>query len=97
VIFQPLDCSLSKLISSKGPDATFQYYELPVIIDILHDIRNPLTASKNDLGKKLFFETGFADKTVKAEYLGTYYCATCLLPLATCLLLIKQIEGIWVE
>ena len=79
--FQPLDRRLSNLIDSQSPDGTIQYYELPVTIgDIPQDIKNPLTSSKIELGKKLFFETGFANKAVKLEGMGTYSCASCHVP-----------------
>jgi len=79
--FEPLDNRLSNLIASQSPDGTIKYFELPSAIqDILQDVKNPLTNSKIELGKKLFFETGFANKAIKPEGMGTYSCASCHVP-----------------
>ena len=43
-------------------------------------VNNPLNASKVELGKFLFYETGFATEARRPEGLGTYSCATCHIP-----------------
>ncbi len=81
--YQPLDKKLTNLIAAKSPDGTAEYYILPnEITDIPQDVKNPLTVSKIELGKKLFFETGFANKAIKPESMGTYSCASCHVPKA---------------
>ena len=81
VNYQPLDRQLSNLISAKSPDGSTSYYLLPKRIEeIPQDDKNPLTESKINLGKKLFFETGFANKALKPEGIGTYSCASCHVP-----------------
>lgn len=44
--------------------------------------KNPLTAQKVELGKFLFFETGFATKAKNESGMGTYSCGTCHIPSA---------------
>lgn len=44
------------------------------------DPNNPITAEKVALGKLLYFETGFGQKSKHAASLETYSCASCHLP-----------------
>lgn len=75
-----LDLQLEQAIRSKSPDGTLDFYVLPNENDLAaipQDPKNPLTASKVELGKLFFFDTGLAQDALYEEGLGTYSCATC--------------------
>ncbi len=80
-----LDLDLEELIEKAAPrDAGMDFYILPDETDLLSipqdSINNPLTPSKVELGKFLFFETGFATKARNESGMGTYSCASCHIP-----------------
>jgi len=65
--------------SNEGMD----FYILPDENDlskIPQDSKNPLTPSKVELGKLLFFETGFATQAKDLSGMGTYSCGSCHIP-----------------
>ncbi len=75
-----LDNQLESTIQGRSPNGTKDFYILPNENDldlIPQDPMNPLTPQKVELGKLLFFDTGFAQSAIKEEGLGTYSCATC--------------------
>ena len=80
-----LDFELQELLVQNAPfNEGMEYFILPsetAFEDIPQDAeRNPLSPSKVELGKFLFFETGFATNALRDEGLGTYSCATCHIP-----------------
>lgn len=80
-----LDLELQDLID-KAPinNDGMNFYVLPDGSDlsaIPQDLENnPLNQAKVELGKFLFFETGFATGSVKPEGMGTYSCGSCHIP-----------------
>lgn len=80
-----LDLDLEDLVAKSAPNnAGMEFYVLPNETDLVSipqdSVNNPLTPSKVELGKFLFFETGFATKATKNSGIGTYSCATCHIP-----------------
>lgn len=78
-----LDQELEDLIKQSSATGDLDFYILPDendLASIPQDPKNPLTPSKVELGKFLFFETGFAMDAVKESGQGTYSCATCHVP-----------------
>lgn len=78
-----LDQKLEDLIRSSSPTGDVSFYILPDendLASIPQDPLNPLTPEKVELGKFLFFETGFAMSAAKESGMGTYSCATCHVP-----------------
>lgn len=79
-----LDYRLTNALSAgynPGGDASF--YLLPQSKDLASipaDPKNPLSYDKVQLGKFLFFETGFAMDSKHASSRQTYSCASCHLP-----------------
>ncbi|MDF1697828.1 MAG: cytochrome c peroxidase [Saprospiraceae bacterium] len=79
--FNELDFKLVNALTASSPIDDMAYYQLPTDINkIPQDDKNPLSDTKINLGKKLFFETGFANKALKPEGIGTYSCASCHVP-----------------
>lgn len=81
-----LDTELENLIK-QVPDTNgdMDYYIIPDADDldnIPQDPKNPLNPAKVQLGKFLFFDTGFAMNANKQEGMGTYSCGTCHIPSA---------------
>ncbi len=78
-----LDFDLRALITTSGFGEE-DFYVLPDeddLDEIPQDrINNPLTPEKVELGKMLFFETGFATAARKPSGMGTYSCASCHIP-----------------
>lgn len=78
-----LDEQLITAIENYSPDGSYQYYVLPSSNDferIPQDPKNRLSPEKVELGKFLFYETGFSTEALKASGLNTYSCSTCHLP-----------------
>lgn len=78
-----LDQELEGLVRRASPTGNKDYYILPNETDlrsIPQDQKNLLTEERVELGKLLFFETGFAMGALKQEGMGTYSCATCHIP-----------------
>lgn len=80
-----LDLDLEELIEKAAPNnAGMDFYILPDETDLLSipqdSLKNPLTPSKVELGKFLFYETGFATKAKNESGMGTFSCATCHIP-----------------
>ncbi len=80
-----MDLELESLISRSAPDNQgLEFYILPdetALADIPQDLENnPLTPEKVELGKFLFFETGFATNATYPSGMGTYSCASCHVP-----------------
>ncbi len=81
-----LDTELENSIRAvQAAEGNLSYYILPDDTDldaIPQDRKNPLNEAKVELGKFLFFETGFAMNAALSEGTGTYSCATCHIPSA---------------
>ncbi len=79
-----LDYRLSEAISKYAPgDGGADFYVLPDernLEDIPQDPKNRLTQAKVQLGKFLFFETGFAMDSEHNSSRQTYSCASCHIP-----------------
>lgn len=80
-----LDLDLTDLIEKAAPlNGGLDFYILPDESDLAaipqDSINNPLNPAKVELGKFLFFETGFAMNAVKPEGIGTYSCGSCHIP-----------------
>ncbi|MBT8231349.1 MAG: hypothetical protein HKO66_13675 [Saprospiraceae bacterium] len=78
-----LDQEMEALIKKASPTGQMEYYILPDENDlsaIQQDQKNLLTPERVELGKFLFYETGFAMGAVKESGKGTYSCATCHIP-----------------
>lgn len=78
-----VDLDLKRVISNASPSGNYRYYVVPEDDELSkfpQDQRNPLTEVKVELGKMLFFETGFAMNARFAAGVGTYSCASCHIP-----------------
>jgi len=81
-----LDLELQALIDRAPVENNdgMNFYVLPDGSDlskIPQDLENnPLNEAKVELGKFLFFETGFATQAIKTEGMGTFSCASCHIP-----------------
>jgi len=78
-----MDQQLEKLIQQASPDGTTEFYILPDENDlesIPQDEKNKLTIDRVELGKMLFYETGFGMAAVRDAGMGTFACATCHFP-----------------
>lgn len=78
-----LDRELEVLVKDASPTGQLDFYVLPYESDlnsIPQDPKNVLTTDRVELGKLLFYETGFAMGAVKEVGMGTYSCATCHIP-----------------
>ncbi len=78
-----LDQELENLIKDASSTGEVDFYILPDendLASIPQDPKNPLTEDKVQLGKFLFYETGFAMGAIKDQGMGTYSCATCHVP-----------------
>jgi len=78
-----IDLELDEKIASVSPNGKSSFYTLPNEnqFDLIpQDVKNPLTSSKVELGKFLFFETGIALDPQKPSGKGTYSCASCHIP-----------------
>lgn len=75
-----LDNQLENVLieASKGQGLNFfQFPENGDFAAIPQDPKNPITATKVELGKLLFHETGIAINPKHPEGVGTYSCASC--------------------
>jgi len=80
-----LDAKLKKSIEQISENNSLSYYVLPSEDDlsiIPQDPKNPLTAEKVELGKMLFYETGFGADAKFESGKGTYACVSCHIPAA---------------
>lgn len=80
-----LDQEMETLIQKASPNGQSDFYILPDESDLTsipQDQRNLITAERVELGKLLFYETGFAESSLKESGKGTYSCASCHLPSA---------------
>ena len=81
-----LDQELESLIKQVSESGELDFYVLPEETDfnnIPQDFdKNPLSESKVELGKFLFFDTGFAMNALKSDGMRTYSCASCHIPSA---------------
>lgn len=78
-----LDYDLKKQIEKYSPNGSSDFYLLPSESDLAQipqDPKNPLTLAKVQLGKFLFFETGFGLDSKHNSGIGTYSCASCHIP-----------------
>ncbi|NNK89529.1 MAG: cytochrome-c peroxidase, partial [Saprospiraceae bacterium] len=74
-----LDQELEDLVSRSSATGDLDFYILPDENDLAaipQDPKNPLTPAKVELGKLLFYETGFAMDAMKESGQGTYSCAS---------------------
>ena len=79
------DAKLTRTIEQIAENNSLSYYVLPSETDytnIPQDPKNPLTAEKVELGKMLFYETGFGADAKFAQGMGTYACVSCHIPAA---------------
>jgi len=80
-----LDAKLKKAIEQKAANNSLSYYVLPEETDysnIPQDPKNILTKEKVELGKMLFYETGFGADAKFEKGMGTYACVSCHIPAA---------------
>ena len=78
-----LDYNLTESIKKSSLTGETAYYILPSETDysaIPQDVKNPLTKEKVELGKFLFFETGFGLDSRFESGIETYSCASCHIP-----------------
>lgn len=78
-----LDNQLRNLVSAASPTGDKDFYILPSENDldkIPQDPKNPLTESKVQLGKFMFYDTGLARDARQPSGIGTYSCASCHIP-----------------
>lgn len=78
--FNDIDNDLSEAIKLESPDGSLDYFIQPNSEDlnaIPQDPLNKLTASKVELGKFLFHETGLAENPRDVISKGEYSCASC--------------------
>ena len=82
-LLDTLDAELKSRLRAISPTNSESHFILPNSSDlrsIPQSEHNPLTYEKVELGKLLFFETGFAQSPRYPEGQGTYSCATCHVP-----------------
>lgn len=78
-----LDNQLRSLVLQASPENSLDYYILPDgsdLSEIPQDPKNPLTQEKIDMGRNMFFDTGFALEAMDPSGIGTYSCASCHIP-----------------
>ena len=79
-----IDDQLLATIDQASITGSYSHFILPDDGDYLsipnQDPSNPVTKEKVELGKMMFFETGFALKPFNETAVGTYSCATCHVP-----------------
>ncbi len=78
-----VDLALKRLISASSPSGSYKNFILATeneLDAIPQDARNPLTESKVNLGRMLFFDTGLAANAKFNSGVGTYSCASCHIP-----------------
>lgn len=79
-----LDLDLRDLVKKSSVTNDADFYILPDETDLdsipQDRTNNPLTPEKVELGKFLFFETGFATDALYPSGVGTYSCGTCHIP-----------------
>ena len=82
-LLDTIDSELENRLKAISPSNSLDHFTLPNSNDlgaIPQSDENPLTHEKIELGKLLFFETGFAEDPAYEEGRGTYSCATCHVP-----------------
>ena len=79
-----IDQQLINTIDEASITGSHTHFILPEDEDIAtfpnQDTQNPLTKEKIELGKMLFFETGFALDPFNESMRGTYSCGSCHVP-----------------
>ncbi|HHB78479.1 MAG TPA: hypothetical protein ENK85_04525 [Saprospiraceae bacterium] len=79
-----LDEQLNGALADLAPTGNKSYFIFPASDDYAaipnQDPNNPITAEKVQLGKLLYFETGFAQKSMHYQAMETYSCASCHVP-----------------
>ncbi len=79
-----LELELRDLVQKSSPTNDGDFYILPSETDLeaipQDKANNPLTPEKVELGKFLFFETGFATDALYPSGIGTYSCGSCHIP-----------------
>ena len=78
-----LDNQLRNLVAAASPTGNMDFYVLPSeddLASIPQDPKNPLTESKVNLGKLMFYDTGLAQDALMPSGIGTYSCASCHIP-----------------
>ena len=79
-----LDEQLNAALSDLSKTGSKSYFIFPASDDYAaipnQDPHNPITAEKVALGKLLYFETGFGQKSKYAAAMETYSCASCHIP-----------------
>ena len=78
-----MDQQLEVLISKASPSGSPDFYILPDENDlssIPQDPKNELTPERVQLGRLLFYETGFAMDARREAGMGTFSCSSCHIP-----------------
>ncbi len=79
-----LDKALSESIIRSSPNGKMFHYVLADEYDLAHlpnqDPANPITRSKVELGKMIFFDPGLGQDALDESCYETYSCATCHVP-----------------
>ncbi|MFZ1677236.1 MAG: cytochrome c peroxidase [Saprospiraceae bacterium] len=79
-----IDSQLTKLLNENAINGTYEHYIMPESNDYANlpnqDVKNPITASKVQLGKLLFFETGIGLQPKYPVSMQAYSCSTCHIP-----------------
>lgn len=79
-----LDEEVLSVVQNNAPSNDISYYIMPESGDYAslpnQDPNNPITQSKVNLGRMLFFETGLAQHPNDDACYETYSCATCHVP-----------------
>ncbi len=83
-VVNPLDLQLEKALVRLSPNQDISYFRLPESDDYAslpnQDPKNPVTATKVELGKMLFFETGLGLENKHVSSKQTFSCASCHIP-----------------
>ncbi len=79
-----IDSQLIQLLNVNAIDGTYEHFIMPESNDYTNlpnqDVKNPITASKVQLGKLLFFETGIGLQPKYPVSMQAYSCSTCHIP-----------------
>ena len=78
-----LDQQLQEAMRHYSPENSHEFYILPSsdnLNSVPQDDKNKLIAGKVELGKFIFYETGFAGAALKESGEKSYSCASCHLP-----------------
>lgn len=79
-----LDAQISEALDDLSATGSKSYYMFPEAGDYAsipnQDPHNPITKEKVELGKLLYFETGFGQKSKHPQGMETYSCGSCHIP-----------------